>query len=354
MQINNNEIDFSGQSIYAGIDVHKKMWKVSILTDELEHKTFTMPPEPRVLINYMERNFPKGEYKCVYEAGYSGFWICEEFRQNNIDCMVVNPSDVPSKDKEKRFKNDRIDSRKLARSLRSGELEGIYVPDRKSTEDRALLRVRHMLVKKMTRTKNQIKALLSYYGLEPQERTYWSRQYIENIEKITMAGNSGKIAVITLLDEFKQLREKILEVTGHIRTLSQTDKYKLKVLNLISIPGISTLSAMILLTELGDIGRFKSFDKLNSYVGLIPGEYSSGEREISYGIAHRGNSFVRKVLIESAWVAARRDPALLLAYKKLSGRMCKNKVIIKIARKLLNRIRYVLLNNRLYEHGIIN
>lgn len=353
MQNNNSEIDFSGQSIYAGIDVHKKMWNVSILTDDLEHKTFTMPPEPRVLINYLRRYFPKGEYQCVYEAGYSGFWICEELRQYNVGCLVVNPSDVPSKDKEKRFKNDRIDSRKLARSLRSGELEGIYVPERESTEERSLLRVRNILVKKMTRTKNQIKALLSYYGLEPQERTYWSRQYIENIEKITMSCLSGKIAVSTLLDEFKRLRDKILEITGHIRILSQTDKYKSKVLNLISIPGISTLSAMILLTELGDIRRFKSLDKLNSYVGLIPSEYSSGDKEVSCGIAHRGNSFLRKVLIECAWVAARRDPALLLAYRKLSGRMCKNKVIIKIARKLLNRIRYVLLNDKPYVFGII-
>src|SRR6266567_2798762 len=246
----NNEVDFRGQSIFTGIDVHKKMWKVSIMTDELEHKTFTMPPEPRVLVNYLERCFPNGEYKCVYEAGYSGFWICEELRRKNIECMVVNAADVPSKDKEKRFKNDRVDSRKLARSLRSGEIEGIYIPDRMSTEDRALLRVRDMLVKKMTRTKNQIKALLSYYGLEPQERTYWSRQYIKNIENVTMSGQSGKTAVIILLNEFKQLREKILEITKHIRVLSQTDKYKSNTLNLISIPGISTLSAMVLLTEL--------------------------------------------------------------------------------------------------------
>src|SRR6266542_178964 len=143
----NNELAYRGQSIYTGIDVHKKMWKVSIMTDELEHKTFAMPPEPVVLVKYLERCFPNGDYKCVYEAGYSGFWIQEELSRNEIDCIVVNPADVPSMDKEKRFKNDRVDSRKLARCLRNGELEGIYIPNRMDTEDRALLRVRHILVK---------------------------------------------------------------------------------------------------------------------------------------------------------------------------------------------------------------
>lgn len=350
----NSELDFRGQSIYTGIDVHKRSWNVSILTDELEHKTFSMPPDPEKLINYLEKNFPNGEYKCVYEAGYSGFWICDSLKQNRVDCIVVNPADVPTQDREKRFKTDRVDSRKLARSLRNGDINGIYVPDIRSSQDRALVRLRQMLVKKMTRTKNQIKGFLSYYGLEGQERSYWSRQYIENIENIKMSEISGKIAVMTLLDEFKQLRQKILEITKHIRELSLAQRYCHNVTNLVTIPGISTLSAMILLTELGDIKRFKSFDKLNSYVGLLPGEHSSGEREIKYSMSGRGNAFLRKLLIECAWIAARRDPALLLSFNKFCRRMCKNKAIVKIARKLLNRIRFVLLNHKSYELGTVN
>ena len=354
MQYKNSKPDYTGQSIYAGIDVHKRSWNVSILTDELEHKTFSMPPDPEVLVNYLERTFPDGIYKCVYEAGYSGFWIYDKLKQSGVDCIVVNPADVPSQDREKRFKTDRIDSRKLARSLRNGDIKGIHVPDITSSQERTLVRVRQMLVKKMTQTKNQIKGILSYYGLEGPERTYWSKQYIESIEKISLQETSGKIAVMALLDEFKRLREKILKITNSIRDLSKTDKYIFNVKNLVTIPGISTLSAMTLLTELGDIKRFNSFDKLNSYVGLLPGEHSSGEKEVRYSMSGRGNAFLRKMLIECAWIAARRDPALLLSFNKFCTRMCKSKAIVKIARKLLNRIRFVLLNHKPYELGIIN
>ena len=99
----------------------------------------------------MRKNFPGGSFSCAYEAGYSGFWIEEALRKEGVDCIVVNAADVPSKDKEKRYKTDRIDSRKIARCLRSGELEGIYCPSREELEDRSLLRTRQELVKQLTR-----------------------------------------------------------------------------------------------------------------------------------------------------------------------------------------------------------
>ena len=70
-----NKLDFKGQQIYVGMDVHTKSWSISILTDKFEHKTFTQPPEIGILVNYLKRNFPGAAYKSVYEAGYSGFWI---------------------------------------------------------------------------------------------------------------------------------------------------------------------------------------------------------------------------------------------------------------------------------------
>ena len=90
------------------------------------------------------------------------------------------------------------------------------------------------------------------------------------------------------------------------------------------------------------LSRFRNLDKLSSYVGLVPGEYSSGERETTTGISKRRNPFLRGVIIECAWVAVRKDPALLLAFERLCTRMPKHQAIVRIAHKLLNRIRYVL------------
>ncbi|MEJ0056730.1 MAG: transposase [Bacteroidota bacterium] len=121
-----------------------------------------------------------------------------------------------------------------------------------------------------------------------------------------------------------------------------------------SIPGIGLLNAMIFLTELGDIRRFNAFDKLCSYVGLTPNVYSSAETTHVTGITHRCNHILREALIESAWSAVRKDPALLMSYNELRKRMNYNKAIIKIGKKLLNRIRYVMLNRTKYVTGVVN
>jgi len=99
--------------------------------------------------------------------------------------------------------------------------------------------------------------------------------------------------------------------------------------------------------------RFRSPDHLASYVGLVPGEDSSSEKEVNTGISHRRNALLRVILIEASWVAVRKDPALLLAFSALARRMPKNRAIIRIARKLLNRIRYVLKHQQPYQPGIV-
>lgn len=159
MTLKHTQPDFTGQHIYVGIDVGKKKWIVCILTQFSEHKVFTQVPRASILAKYLHRTFPCATYHCVYEAGYCGFWIQKQLQEHHIDCMVVHPADVPTKHREKAFKTDRIDARKLARALRNGDLEALYVPSRQAQEDRSLVRLRYMTVKDQTRCKNQIKAL---------------------------------------------------------------------------------------------------------------------------------------------------------------------------------------------------
>ncbi|HAM50909.1 MAG TPA: hypothetical protein DCP92_09560 [Nitrospiraceae bacterium] len=110
---------------------------------------------------------------------------------------------------------------------------------------------------------------------------------------------------------------------------------------------------MTLLTELYEIGRFKNLDKLCSYVGLTPDTDSSGETDHTTGITKRRNAQLRCILIESSWVAVRKDPALLMSFNKLCKKMSKNKAIVRIARKLLNRIRYVLKTQQEYVSAVV-
>lgn len=165
MQKQINKLDFSGQDIYIGLDTHLKSWHVSILGEHLAHKSFSQPPCAKSLKNYLDKHFPQANYKCVYEAGFAGFSVYRQLSELGLNCIVVNPADVPSKDKEKKGKTDKIDSSKLARSLRSKELDPIYIPSIEGEEDRSLLRTRAKIVRDQTRCKNRIKSLLYYYGI---------------------------------------------------------------------------------------------------------------------------------------------------------------------------------------------
>ena len=204
----NTRLDFTGQEIYVGLDIGKKSWRVTILTKGFEHKTFSQPPKPEALVGYLHKHFPGARYLCVYEAGYFGFWIHDALRQQGVECIVTHPADVPTKDKERHNRNDKVDARKLARNLRNGELTALYVPERRALEARSLVRTRMGMVKKQTRCKNQVKALLSQYGYtipDGMSGSHWSRRFIDWLASLSFESESGKQALHALLEELKHL-----------------------------------------------------------------------------------------------------------------------------------------------------
>lgn len=345
------KLNFKGHSIYVGIDVHLRSWKVSIFTDEVELETKSIEPSVKILSHYLKRMFPGATYYSVYEAGYSGYWIHEQLLNEGIKNIIVNAADVPTTDKEKKRKTDPVDSRKLARSLRNEELESIYIPDKNQQEDKLLIRTRNAMVKKQTSCKNQIKSTLGFFGIyltDEKIKSYWSKAYIEWLRNVSKESSSKSLRLKAFLDQLENLRKIISELTKEIRTLSEQARYKEKVTLLNSVCGISTLTAMTMLTEFGDIKRYCKLDSLCSYVGLPADEYSS-DKENKLGMTKRGNKYLKKVLIESSWVAIKKDPALLLAYTNYRKKYIASKCIIKIARKLLNRIRYVLITGKPYQ-----
>jgi len=358
MQRQVRQLDFSGQNIYVGLDTHRKQITVTILGENISHKTYSQPPDPGVLVHYLKKNFPGANYHAAYEAGFSGFWLQESLQEQGINCIIANAADVPTKDKERKQKRDPMDSRKIARSLRNGELEAIYIPGKRNQHDRALVRTRFKVVGNLTRCKNRIKSLLYFLGIEfpinfAQSGTHWSKLFMNWLEQLDLGEHSGNVTLKTLLEEAEFLRKLLLKINRAIRELSRTPLYAKRVNLLMSVPGIGCLVAMVILTELEDIHRFKSLDNLCSYVGLIPNVAGSDEKERIGDITKRSNKFLRGMLVESSWMAVRKDPALTLKYNELCGRMKPNKAIIRIARKLLNRIRYILMHEQEYQLAIV-
>lgn len=354
----NNDL-FNGQSFYVGIDYHKKSWKVTILGEHYEHKTMSQNPDPELLASYLNRNFPGGDYHAVYEAGFSGFGSCRKLNQLGVDCIVIHPADVPTTQKEKLQKTDKADSRKLARSLKGNVFEAIHVPGKVLEADRALVRQRFRFVKDISRTKNRVKSLLFQFGIKIPERftlaqtRHWSRVYIDWLKSLPVPEDSLKNTLDNYITIGMLLRKELLHVNREVRELSRSDVYTKNFRLLISIPGIGLMTAMTILTQIGDISRFKRLDELCNYVGLVPKMYGSGDKMQTGKMIKRGRKELKIMLIEASWQAIRNDPALMAKFNELAQRMNKNKAIIRIARKLLSRIRYVLTHQQEYVLGVV-
>ena len=358
MQRQVKQLDFSGQNIYVGLDTHRKQITVTILGEHCSHSTFSQPPDAKVLARYLRKNFPGANYFAAYEAGFSGYWLQESLQAEGVNCIVTNSADVPTKDKERKQKRDPVDSRKIARSLRNGDLDAIYVPSKKAQFDRSLLRSRDRLVSNLTRCKNRIKSIFNFYGISypaefSQLGTHWSKRFMQWLKQLDLGDQSVNASIGAFIEEAEYLRVLLLKITREVRSLSRTARYANKVKLLCSVPGIGNLTAMMLLTELDEIDRFKKLDAMCCYVGLIPTVASSDEKVRVGDITPRRNKILRKALVESSWVAIRKDPALMMKYNELCGRMKGNKAIIRIAKKLLNRIRYVLIHEQEYELAVV-
>lgn len=354
--ISSKLMDFSDQNIYVGMDVHHKSWKVHIYSDEFELKSFSQEPDIERLSNFLNSHYPRANYQLAYESGFCGFWIQRAFAAKGINCNVVHAADVPTNNKELLRKTDKVDSKKIAKGLKNGELNFIHVPDIDLELDRQLLRSREQLTKDTTRIKNRIKAILKLQGIaipENYSAGKWSKAFINWLNEIDFKSVSGKLSLQTQINELVFFEEQKKKIDTAIKELSKTERYNTNAALLQSIPSIGILTAMILLTEIGDINRFKRLDELCSYCGIVPNCHSSGESENTEGLSRRGNSTIKTVLIECAWVAVKKDPALLLYYKQQIVHMKGQKAIIKVARKLLSRIRYVLMNQKEYVLGII-
>jgi transposase len=357
MQLKINKLNFNGVDIYVGIDTHKTNWTVAIQIGDMIYQTVSQSPDAEQLYSYLRKNFPGGIYHIAYEAGFCGFWICRYFKDNGIDCIVVNPADIPTKDKEKRKKEDKRDSRKIARELSKNELDAIYVPSVKTLEDRFLLRTRQRLVWDVTRYKNRIKSALYFQGINfpaqfQNSSTHWSNRFTSWLEQIEQTQESGKKAFEVMITEVKHLRSSLLSVNRKIREMSRSEAYGTSAKLLMRIPGIGLITAMILLTELEDIHRFNNINQLCSFVGLVPSMNNSDDTIKETQITPRSNMMLRTLLIESAWMSIRCDPALALKYYQLSHRMEPNKAIVRIAKKLIKRVNYVLKHQKEYELAV--
>ena len=336
--------------LYIGIDIHKKSWSVHIRTDISDHKNFTVPAEPPVVYDYVERNFPDHRVALTYEAGCCGFSAARYFMQMGWEVTVVNPADVPTSNKRYYQKTDALDCRNLSRQLSLGGLKGIFVPDERGDELKSLLRHRAAITRQLRAAKTHIKSYLLYQGIkipEGYDNPNWTKSFIAWLKDIKWNAPTGKICLDSKLRVYEFIHAEYLQLANDLRAYCRKhhkrDYYLLK-----SIPGVGGYLASALLAELGDIRRFGSEASFASYIGLVPMMRNSGGTENVFGVTPRCRGLLRSYIVEAAWVALRMDPQMQQYYRNHIGKNPKS-IIVKIARKLLNRILSIIKTGKPYQ-----
>ncbi len=301
-------------TIFIGMDVHKR--SVSLCSFTLEHQT-TFCEHKIEADNYFDQVLAyvqnvRGSYDldakvvCGYEAGCTGFGLYRFLLAHGIECELIAPNSILEEKDGRKIKTDRRDAQKIAKALAYGSYKNSHVPTPEEEEVRNYLRMRDDLKLELKRIKQNILSFCLSHHLQFDGKTPWTHAHIQWLDNVRSGNRSSSLSALgrETLDEymvtFLYLTERLKRFEKRITELSERSAFNLKVKCLRCIKGIDTLSAMTLLTEIGDISRFKSPEHLTSYLGLVPGEASSGAKGRRLGITKAGNSHVRKMLVECA------------------------------------------------------
>jgi transposase len=295
----------SASTIWLGWDVHKASVTSAVLRDGAPQAEAIdrLPNALPKLERYVRRWQREGTVRVVYEASSAGFVLQRACAAWGVACDVIAPSLIPQRPGVQR-KHDRYDAVQLARLHRAGELTPVRVPAAAEERVRDIVRLRMTLQREVMRSRHYVLKFLTRRGCAYGAK-HWTpahHAWLTSLgrEDSPLEGEDREILQEHLaLLAYKEGRRTALD--QRIAVLALRPEYALLVGRLGCFRGIDTLAAMVLATELGDWRRFASPRALMSYVGLVPREHSSGERERRGALTKAGNAHVRHVLVQAAW-----------------------------------------------------
>jgi transposase len=345
------------QEVFVGLEDSKRTWKLCVRSKGMIVHETSMPAKYEVLKNYFLNRFPECKIKVIYEAGFRGFGLSDQLNADNWECIVTPPHTV-TEEKCNRQKNDRVDSRRLAKNLENNDYGRCRVPNKELREDRQISRLYEQVKRDIVRTSNRIRRAVEFHGLDENFKSgSWTQRDYKSLRKeLDKIGISSSLqfSLNLLMDELEYFWELRKKIAKELRELAKTDRYKENVKVLKSVPGIGLLTAIRLMLEWGNLDRFKRKEEFSKFLGLIPWEHSTGETDHKGHITKQGNRSVRGWLIECSWVAVRHDPVLLDKFNRvLSHCGSKKKAIVAVARKLAIRMRAVILSGEPYVIGLV-
>ena len=343
--------------IICGTDAHDNTLvnRIAMNTDEPETKIFgnTRIGRDKLFDYLIKLRIEHGVSRVVlaYEASSLGFGIHDDCVSAGIECYILAPTKMRKSCKDKKRKTDVKDAQLILETLRGhllggNELPSIWIPDDQTRDDRELVRCRLDAAHKLTALKCQVQTLLKRNGvIKPKiAGNSWTKSYRHWLDKLLLP-SGARIGLSSLLRQIGNMEQEIKELNNEVERLSESSRYAEPVRAIVTqIKGVGVLTAMVYLTEMGDLSRFSNRRKIGSFLGLVPSSNESGENNDHKGhITHEGPARVRKVLCQATWCRVREDPDERSVYQRLVAKNPKKKKIAVVAgmRRLAIRIWHV-------------
>jgi len=287
---------------FVGLDVHAETIEVGVAQAGREpgRCVASIKHDVPKLLKVLGRYGDPTEVHVVYEAGPSGYGLQRALAQRGYHCEVIAPSLIPRRAGD-RVKTDRRDCKRLAELARAGELRAVWIPDAADEAIRDLARAREDAVNARTQARQQLKAFLLRHQVRYPQRTSWTKTFYRWLSTLSFAGDGAQTAFTEYWQAVSAADERVGRLTAALVRSIAGWRFEPVVKALLALRGIDQISAIGLVAEIGDIGRFAQAPQLMSYLGLVPAEHSSGERVVRGSITKAGNAHARRLLVEAAW-----------------------------------------------------
>ena len=291
--------------INIGIDVHKDSYSLcsySFATKQAFGQT-RIASNSNLVIKYvrkLQEAQPNVEVLCGYEAGPTGYGLYRDLEKAGIGCVIMAPTTLP-KASGNRVKNDRLDAMELSKHLAFGTYSAVHVPTSEDEAVKNYTRLRNTRVDALKKAKQNLLSFLLRSGRVFSEgRNYWTNIHYAWLKRQQFTDPVDQETFNEYLQEVYDQQDKVDRYNQRIEELAERDEYREKVAKLCCFRGIETHTALSLVSEIGDFSRFATAQQFSAFLGLVPSEESSGQRERRGTITKAGNTRLRMLLIEGA------------------------------------------------------
>ncbi len=345
------KICISKYDLLFPMDVDKKTIHAVIMEQDRILCKKTFPYDGENILRYVENKFPGKRILFAYEAGPTGYGLYDFFTKQGHDCLIAVPSMIPRAPGE-RVKTNHLDAVRLGQQMKTGDMKYVQVAEQKYRDLRQLTRFRWQYRKRLIGTKNRLKALFLFYGMKFPEGK-WTKGLIEELKKGSYQAVIN-FKVIELLNDYEYYRKQELKGQLELRRFCRADEeIFLNVEHLKSVSGVGWIVSTYFLSAIGGPKNLKNTRSTSHLFGLGPREHSTSDRVRRGGITAIGDPVARKMIIQAAWIAIRKDQELkdyfLKIYFRNPRQYAKQKAIIAVARKLVCRMHAVLRDQRVFE-----